>query len=99
MYPGSFPVAVALRKAADRGVINAAVLEGSSKGAASYADTERRLQAFGKILATSRAAAELPASFSLGYVESHLWTRFTQSIGTTRPNRFAMRSKPLIRSW
>lgn len=84
MYPGSFPVAMALRKAADRGVINAAVLEEPSKGTASYADTERRLQAFGKILASSRAAAELPANFSLGYVESHLWTRFTQSDGKIR---------------
>jgi hypothetical protein len=81
MYPGSFPVAVALRRAADSGVIDAAALEALGKGTALYADTVRRLQAFTKTLAASPAAADLPASFSLGYVESHLWTRYSQSRG------------------
>ena len=84
MYPGSFPVAVALRKAADRGVIDATALEAPSKGTALYGDTVRRLQEFRKALAVSRAAAELPASFSLGYVESQLWTRFSHSDGKIR---------------
>ena len=84
MYPGSFPVAVALRRAADGGVINAAVLEELSKGTAHYGDTVRRLQEFGNTLAASTAAAELPATFSLGYVESQLWTRYSQSDGTVR---------------
>jgi len=43
MYPGSFPVAVALRKAADSGVIDATALEAPSKGTALYVDTVRRL--------------------------------------------------------
>ena len=81
MYPGSFPVAVALRRAADSGVIDAAALEAPSMGTALYADTVRRLQAFRNTLAASPAAAELPASFSLGYVESQLWTRYSQSDG------------------
>jgi hypothetical protein len=84
MYPGSFPVAVALRKAADRGVIDATALEAPSKGTALYGDTVRRLQEFRKALAVSRAAAELPASFSLGYVESQLWTRYSHSDGKIR---------------
>jgi hypothetical protein len=84
MYPGSLPVAVALRRAADRGVIDAAALEAPSKGNALYADTVRRLQEFRKTLAASTAAAELPASFSLGYVESRLWTRYSQSDGKIR---------------
>ena len=84
MYPGSFPVAVALRRAADSGVIDAAALEAPSKGTALYADTVHRLQAFRKTLAASPAAAELPASFSLGYVESRLWARYSQSDGTIR---------------
>lgn len=84
MYPGSFPVAVALRKAADNGVINAAALEATGKGTAQYDDTVRRLQEFRKVLAASPAAAELPMSFSLGYVESQLWSRYSQSDGKIR---------------
>jgi hypothetical protein len=81
MYPGSLPVAVALRMAADNGVINAAALEAPGQGTALYEDTVKRLQAFRKSLADSPAATELPASFSLGYVESQLWTRYSQSGG------------------
>jgi hypothetical protein len=81
MYPGSLPVAVALRSAADRGVIDASALEAPSKGVDLYADTVHRLQELRKILAASPAAAELPLSFSLGYVESQLWTRFSKSDG------------------
>lgn len=81
MYPGSLPVAVALRSAADRGVIDAAALEAPGNGTASYDDTVRRLQEFGRILAASSASAELPSTFSLGYVESQLWTRYSQSAG------------------
>jgi len=81
MYPGSFPVAVALRKAADSGVIEAAALEAPGKSTALYDNTVHRLQDFRMTLAASPAAADLPASFSLGYVESHLWTRYSQSGG------------------
>ena len=84
MYPGSFPVAVALRRAADKGVIDARALEAPGNGTALYVDTLHRLQAFRKILAASPVAAELPTSFSLGYVESRLWTRYSQSDGKIR---------------
>jgi hypothetical protein len=84
MYPGSFSVAVALRRAADNGVIDAAALEAPSEGTALYADTVHRLQAFRKAIAASPAAAELPVSFSLGYVESDLWSRYSQSDGKVR---------------
>jgi hypothetical protein len=84
MYPGSLPVALALRKAADRGVIDAVALEAPSKGTALYVDTVHRLQDFTKTLAASPAASELPSSFSLGYVESGLWARFSQTDGKIR---------------
>jgi hypothetical protein len=84
MYPGSFPVAVALRRAADNGVIDAAVLEAASKGTALYVDAVGRLQEFRKALAASPAAGELPASFSLGCVDSQLWTRYSQADGRVR---------------
>ncbi|GKS57642.1 hypothetical protein YTPLAS18_11690 [Nitrospira sp.] len=71
-YPGSFPVAVALRKAADNAVIDAAALEAPCKGTANYDDTVHRLPEFRNQFAASPSAAELPASFSLGYVESQL---------------------------
>jgi hypothetical protein len=75
---------VALRTAAESGVIDATALEASSKGTAVYADTAGRLQELSKILAASPAAPELPASFSLGYVESQLWSRYSQSDGKVR---------------
>jgi len=81
MYPGSLPVAVALRKAADSGVIDTAALEAPAKRHALYIDSVGRLQQLSKILAASSAATELPASFSLGYVDSQLWTRYSQTNG------------------
>jgi hypothetical protein len=84
MYPGSFPVAVALRKAADSGVIDAAALEAPRTPAALFTETTPRLQRFREALAASPAASELPSSFSLGYVESGLWTRFSESDGKIR---------------
>ena len=81
MYPGSLSVAVALRSAADNGIIDAAALEAPGKGTALYSDSVRRLQEFKETLAASPAAAELPASFSLGYVESQLWSRYSESDG------------------
>ena len=84
MYPGSLTVAVALHRAGENGVIDAAALEAPSKGTALYADSVERLRAFRKALAASPAAAELPASFSLGYVESHLWSRYSLSDGEVR---------------
>ena len=84
MYPGSLSVAVALRSAADNGLIDAAALEAPGKGTALYSDSVRRLQEFKETLAASPAAAELPASFSLGYVESQLWSRYSESDGKLR---------------
>ena len=84
MYPGSLPVALALRKAADSGVIDAAALEAPSKGTALYVDTVHRLQELTKTLAALPSASELPSSFSLGYVESRLWARFSQTDGKIR---------------
>ena len=84
MYPGSLSVAVALRRAADSGVIDDAALEAQGKGTAFFAlyrHSVLRLQEFRKALAASPAAAELPSSFSLGYVETQLWSRYSQSDG------------------
>jgi hypothetical protein len=84
MYPGSLSVAVAMRKAADSGLIDAAALDAPSKGTSLYSDSVRRLQELRKALAASPAAVQLPASFSLGYVESRLWSRYSESGGKIR---------------
>ena len=55
-----------------------------SRSGALYIDAVRRLQAFRKVLAASPAAADLPASFSLGYVESWLWSRYSLADGKIR---------------
>jgi len=84
MYPGSFSVAVALRQAADSGVIDVVNSEPSGDRAALYSEAVGRLHEFSNTLAASRSAGDLPASFSLGYVESHLWARYSQSDGKIR---------------
>jgi hypothetical protein len=83
MHPGSLSVAVALRKAADSGVIDAADLEALHTRTALYIDSVARLHKLRRVLAASPAASALPASFSLGYVESGLWTRYARSVGGT----------------
>jgi hypothetical protein len=40
-----------------------------------------RLHELRKAIAESSAIEELPANFSLGYVESNLWSRYSQSDG------------------
>jgi hypothetical protein len=84
MYPGSFSVAVALRRAADSGVIDVAALQAPGRRHALYIDAVRRLQELGKTLAASPAATDLPSSFSLGYVDSSLWTRYSRVDGKIR---------------
>lgn len=84
MYPGSLTVAAALRKAADSGVIDSDALQALAKRSALYIESVGRLQELGKTLAASPAAADLPASFSLGYVESQLWSRYSQVDGKVR---------------
>ena len=80
MYPGSLAVAVALRKGAQNGIIDAvATAPGNSE--ARYDIAVHRLQAFAQTLAASPAAGQLPANFSLGYVESRLWSRFSHEGG------------------
>jgi hypothetical protein len=84
MYPGSLSVAVALRKAADNGVIDAADLQTPARRGALYIDAVRRLRAFRNAIGKSPAATDLPQQFSLGYVESWLWTRYSQVDGKIR---------------
>ena len=79
MHPGSLSVAVALRKAADNGVIEVAALGPPARHATLYIDAVGRLHAIRKAIAASPAAADLPTSFSLGYVESWLWTRYSRA--------------------
>jgi len=81
MYPGSLAVAVALREAADGGEIDRSALEGAASGTLPYIDTTRRLREFGMELAAASVAAEMPPSFSLGFVESGLWTRYSYADG------------------
>ena len=73
MYPGSLAVAVALRQAADAAVIDADALVAPQRRRALYIDSVGRLQAFRTAMT---AAGGLPPAFSLGFVESGLWTRY-----------------------
>jgi len=81
MYPGSMGVAVSLRKAADSGVIDAATLEMRSRDTAHYNDAVQSLRALADAMARSPEAGALPENFSLGFVESSLWARYSQHDG------------------
>jgi hypothetical protein len=84
MYPGSLTVAIALRQAAEGGEIDLDALEGAASGTLPYQDMMLRLHEFAMALAASPSAVDLPSSFTLGYVESRLWTRYSISGGKVR---------------
>jgi hypothetical protein len=84
MHPGSLTVAVALRRAADSGVIDGAALRAPSPGSTLHISSVGRLHAFKKAIAASPAAKNLPSSFSLGYVEIRLWNRYSRVDGKIR---------------
>ena len=84
MHPGSLTVAVALRKGADSGLIDGAALRRPSPGSTLHISSVGRLHAFKKAIAASPAAENLPASFSLGYVENRLWSRYSRVDGKIR---------------
>lgn len=79
LHPGSLSVAVALRNAADAGVIDADALVVPVGRGGLHIDTVRRLQAFRSAIAAYAEADKLPQSFSLVFVESSLWTRYTRA--------------------
>jgi hypothetical protein len=79
MHPGSVQVAVALRRAADSGMLDAKALEEIGRRPALYLETVRRLHAFKRAINRALGANDPAAvpSFSVGLVESALWTRFS----------------------
>ena len=84
MHPGSLTVAEALRRGADSGLIDGAALQAPNIGDTLHIDSVGRLHAFKKAIAASPAAENLPSSFSLGYVESRLWSRYSRVDGKLR---------------
>jgi hypothetical protein len=81
MYPGALSVAVAVRNAADNGVIDMGVLEKHDGNKALYNASVHSLQELGNAISASPVIVELPESFSLGFVESSLWSRYTKVNG------------------
>jgi hypothetical protein len=81
MYKGALSVAVAVRKATDNGIIDSKALEGNDGSEARYNASMRSLQELGNAISASPVTAELPESFSLGFVESSLWSRYTKVNG------------------
>jgi hypothetical protein len=81
MYHGALSVAVAVRKAADNGIIDSEALEEHEGSEAHYNASVHSLQELGTAISASPVTAELPASFSLGFVESSLWSRYSKVNG------------------
>lgn len=80
-YPGSIDVAIALREAADIGVIDPASLEPKKADLFAYHRAVQRLQKLSGILANNDIA-QTP-TFSLLLVESALWSRYATDNGKT----------------
>ena len=83
MHPGSVQVAVALRRAADSGVVDGKALDDIGRRPALYLETVRRLhtfkRAFNRAIDRALGASDpgVVPPFSVGLVESGLWTRFS----------------------
>jgi hypothetical protein len=73
-YPGSINVAIALREAADEGLIDAQSLKQRSADLLAYHRAVRRLQHLRDAFVQSEAGHKL--TFSLLLVESGLWSRY-----------------------
>lgn len=82
MHPDSVVVAVALRRAAQAGTVNLSDLETALRRPGIYLDVVRRLQKFRSALAPVILDSNSDLTFSLGFVESGLWTRYGVSDGT-----------------
>jgi len=75
LHPDSVVVAVALRKAADRGLIKIENLDAPGPKQALLLDATLRLHALKAALASPISSGEPPFAFSIVLVESGLWSR------------------------
>jgi hypothetical protein len=78
-YPGSIAVAIALREAADRGLIDAASLTPTKADLLAYHRAVQRLQKLRDIFASNNVAHA--RSFALLLVESAFWSRYANDQG------------------
>jgi hypothetical protein len=81
VHPDSVVVAVAMRRAADRGDIGLEDLDAPVPKQALLFDAALKLHALKAALASSAADGDPPVAFSIVFVESGLWSRFRVSDG------------------
>ena len=81
MHPGSLTVAVALRRAADAGVIDVGATDTFAQRSAQLSDAMLRLHALNSALASAMPQDGATLVFSVAFVESGLWTRFSAANG------------------
>lgn len=81
MHPSSLTVAVALRRAAEAGTLDWSELEAALHRPGKYPEVVSQLEAFGSALESVAAKSDGGLTFSLGFVESGLWTRYAVSDG------------------
>lgn len=84
MYPSSLVVAVALKRASDEGVIDAEATRIGTRQTEQYLDAVRQLHKLETALAKSVSPNDSPTSFSIGFIESGLWTRYSVTGGQVR---------------
>ncbi|MCB0256488.1 MAG: hypothetical protein KDI55_22440 [Anaerolineae bacterium] len=81
MHPDSLVVAVALRQAAEAGTVDYSDLAVATRRPGMYLDVVRRLHQFRSAFTSVAADEDRGLVFSVGLVESGLWTRYDVSGG------------------
>lgn len=81
MHPDSLVVAVAMRRAAEAGTLDFSDLEAAVRRPGMYLSVVRRLHHLRGPIASATANGDSELTFSVGLVESGLWTRYQASDG------------------
>jgi len=80
LHRNSLSVALAVRAAADRRVVDAALLDPKAGGPLGYLRASNRLRQFGTMLAGTAGPTDPATPVTVLLVESGLWTRFTWTL-------------------
>lgn len=109
MYPGSLLVASAHGQAINKGLIKPSALNTSLLAPVMYGDTVQQLQKFRIMLSANIQKQDKAIQFSLGFIESQLWSRYTVSEGkvklqihTQKPDRdelVILTSEPIFKKF
>ena len=85
LHPKSIDVAVAVRQAADAGLLDASLLDARAAGPMGVLRATKQLRALGLYFSGSAGSSSAPPPMTLLFVESSLWTRYAPTQGGMTP--------------